>query len=59
MFESRKNLRCSILIDRIQEAYQNHPNMHRVNVFKEQLKREKLQDKIFCQSLKKNKTTRS
>jgi hypothetical protein len=57
MFKPKKNLRRSILIARIQEIYQNHPSMHSVNLLKEQLKQEKLQDKVFCQSIKKNKTT--
>lgn len=57
MFESRKDTRCSISIDRLKEAYRDHPSMHRVNLFKEQLKQEKLQDKIFCQSIKEKKAT--
>ena len=58
MFEPKKNLRRSIFIARIKETYQNHPSMHRVNLLKEQLKQEKLQDKIFCQYIKNKKTTR-
>ena len=53
MLEPRKNIRYSIFIDRIKKTYQDHPSMHRVNILKEQLKQEKLQDKIFCQSVKK------
>lgn len=47
MFEQRKNLRGSISVAQIKEVYRDHPRMRRVNVFKETLKQEKLQDKIF------------
>lgn len=57
MLEPRKNLRRSFFIDRLKETYRDHPSMHSVNVFKEQLKQEKLQDKVFCQSLKDKKAT--
>jgi hypothetical protein len=57
MIKPRKNIRCSISIDRIKEIYQNHPSMHRVNALKEQLKQEKLQDKIYCQAIKEKKAT--
>lgn len=56
MFAPRKNLRRSIFIARIKEVYQNHPSMERVNALKEQLKAEKLQDKVYCQSIKEKKT---
>ena len=55
MFEFRKKSRCSTDLERIQKAYQDHPYMRRLNVFKEQLKQEKLQDKAFCQSIKNRK----
>lgn len=57
MFKSRKNIRCSISIEKIKEIYQNHPTMHRVNALKEKLKQEKLQDKIYCQAIKEKKAT--
>lgn len=56
MFEQRKNLRDSISVAHIKEVYRDHPSMQRVNVFKETLKQEKLQDKVFCQSIKKKTT---
>jgi hypothetical protein len=31
--------------------------MHRVNALKEQLKQEKLQDKIYCQAIKEKEAT--
>lgn len=52
MFESNENMLSSKEIDRIKEAYRDHPCMHRVNVFKQQLKQEKIQDRVFCQSLR-------
>ena len=52
MFEPRKRIRRSNCIAQIQETYQDHPYMLRVNVLKEQLKQEKLQDKAFYQSIK-------
>jgi hypothetical protein len=57
MFEPKNKIRHSILIDRIKEIYQNHPNMQGVNALKEQLKQEKLQDKIYCQSIKDKRPT--
>ncbi len=53
MLERRKKIRRSISIEQIKEIYRDHPSMRRINVFKEQLKQEKLQDKIFCQSIKR------
>ncbi len=44
-----------VSIDQLQEKYQQHPSMHRVNALKDQLKQEKLEDKIFYQSIKEKK----
>ena len=52
MFEPNKNMLSSKDIDRIRETYRDHPCMRRVNVFKQQLKQEKMQDRAFCQSIK-------
>lgn len=51
MFEQRKNFRDSISIQQIKEVYRDHPSMQRINAFKEELKQEKLQDKVFFQSI--------
>ena len=51
----QKNLRLSV--DTIKEVYQDHPKMRRVNCLKEQLRQEKLQDKTFCQFIKRQKPT--
>lgn len=57
MFEQRKNIRRSTSIAQIKETYRDHPCMHRLNAFKEQLKQERLQDQVFSQSSKKRKTS--
>ena len=59
MSEPNKNTRRSISIEQIKEAYQDHPTMQRVNAFKEELKQEKAQDKVFCQSIKEQTTRKS
>ena len=56
MSQQSKNTRRSISVEEIKQAYQDHPMMHRINVFKEELKQEKAQDKIFCKSIKKQTT---
>ena len=56
MSEQSKNTRRSISVEEIKQAYQDHPIMHRINVFKEELKQEKAEDKTFCQSIKKQTT---
>ncbi|MEL6912491.1 MAG: hypothetical protein AAFR62_12690 [Cyanobacteria bacterium J06629_2] len=53
MSKPRKNQENFTSIAQIKEAYSNHPCMQRVNILKEQLKQEKLQDKLFSQSIKK------
>ena len=57
MFKKRKDIRRSTSIAQIKETYQDHPCMLRLNAFKEQLKQEKLQDKVSCQSAKKKRST--
>lgn len=58
MSEQRKN-QHSTAVDRIKEIYRDHPRMQGVNALKEQLKQKKLEDKIFCQSIKEDKSDRS
>ena len=41
-----------VSIDWLKDNYQQHPCMQRVEIFKEQLKQEKLEDKILYQSIK-------
>ena len=55
---SKKKIHHSISIDRLVDNYQQHPSMRRVEVLKEQLKQEKLEDKNFYQSIKKKIATR-
>ncbi|MCC0177580.1 hypothetical protein I4641_11380 [Waterburya agarophytonicola K14] len=55
MFQQGKNIR--FFIDRIKEVYRDHPRMRSVDSLKEQLKQEKVQDKIFSQSIKDKKVT--
>lgn len=57
MSKPAKNIDSLIPINWIEDIYRDHPNMRRVNAFKEQLKQEKLQDKVFCQSIKKKIAT--
>ncbi len=52
MSKPAKNKYSSISINWLKDIYQDHPNMRRVNALKEELKQEKLQDKVFCQSIK-------
>lgn len=59
MSEQRKNKPDSIAVDRIKEIYRDHPRMEGVNALKEQLKQAKLEDKVFCQSIKEEKSDRS
>ncbi len=47
-----------VSIDRLIEKYQHHPNMQGIKILKEQLKQEKLNDKIFYQSIKDEIATR-
>ena len=52
MSKPAKNKYPSISINWLKDIYQDHPNMRGVNALKEELKQEKLQDKVFCQSIK-------
>lgn len=56
MSEQNKNIRRSISVEQVKQAYQDHPIMHRINAFKEELKQKKAEDKTFCQSIKKQTT---
>ncbi|MEM8720561.1 MAG: hypothetical protein AAGE84_14865 [Cyanobacteria bacterium P01_G01_bin.39] len=52
MSKSKKARQPLISVERLVDAYRKHPNMHQVEILKQQLKQEKLQDKIFYQSIK-------
>ncbi|MEM7594306.1 MAG: hypothetical protein AAF383_22820 [Cyanobacteria bacterium P01_A01_bin.83] len=52
MSQSKKVRQPLISVKRLLDTYQEHPNMHQVEILKQQLKQEKLQDKIFYQSIK-------
>ncbi len=52
MSKQRKKVLSSIFIGSVVERYQDHPSMIRVNQLKNKLKQEKLQDKVFYQSVK-------
>ena len=58
MSKLKKGKERIVSIDRLIEKYQHHPNMQRVKIFKDQLKQEKLEDKIFYQSIKDEIATR-
>ena len=59
MSESKKSKEQLIEIDRLIANYQKQLTMLQVQIFKLELKQEKLKDKIIIQSLKKNVTTSS
>lgn len=59
MSESKKSKEQLIEIDRLIANYQKQLTMLQVQIFKLELKQEKLKDKIIIQSLKKNITTSS
>jgi C-terminal processing protease CtpA/Prc len=52
MSELKQEKERIVSIDWLQDNYQQHPCMQRVKILKEQLKREKQEDKIFYQSIK-------
>lgn len=52
MSKPAKNKESLVSINWLKNIYKDHPNMLQVNTLKEQIKQEKLQDKIFCQSIK-------
>ena len=52
MSKPAKNIDSLIPVNWLKDIYKDHPNMVRLNALKEQLKQEKLQDKVFCQSIK-------
>ena len=58
MLEHRKKIRRPKSINWLLDRYQDHPSMLRVNHLKNQLKEEKLHDKIFYQSIKEKMTSR-
>lgn len=59
MSKQRKSIDCLIPMDRLIDNYQHHPRMLQVEILKDKLKQEKLQDKIFYQSIKKKNVTES
>ncbi len=52
MSETRKKSHRSISVDQLVDDYQEHPSMRQVEILKDQLKREKQEDKVFYQSIK-------
>ena len=52
MSETRKKTHRLISVDRLVDDYQEHPSMRQVEILKDQLKREKQEDKVFYQSIK-------
>ena len=59
MLEHRRKIRRLDSIDWLLDRYQDHPSMLRVNHLKNKLKEEKLQDKVFYQSIKEKMSNRS
>lgn len=47
-----------VSINWLKDNYQQHPYMQGVKILKDQLKQEKLSDKIFYQSIKRKIATR-
>ena len=58
MFELNQNRQGLISVTQISNVYQHHPSMLQVQRLKDQLKREKLQDKVFYQEIKHKIATR-
>lgn len=52
-----KNRDSLVSINWLKNIYKDHPNMIQVNALKEKLKQEKLEDKVFCQSIKEKIAT--
>ena len=50
MFEYTKSKNCPVSIEFIKEEFRDHPTMQRLNVFVNDLKKERMQDKVFYQS---------
>ena len=57
MSKLKKGKESIVSIDWLKDNYHQHPCMQRLEIFKEQLKQEKLSDKIFYQSIKKQIAT--
>lgn len=58
MSELKKSKERIVSIDRLIEKYQHHPCMQGIKILKDKLKQEKLNDKIFYQSIKDEIATR-
>lgn len=58
MSELKKGKERMVSIDWLKDNYQQHPSMLGVKILKDQLKQEKLSDRIFYQSIKKKIATR-
>ena len=54
---TNKKVYLPISIEQLIDIYRQHPSMRRVEILKEQLKREKQEDKAFYQSIKAKLTT--
>ena len=52
MSELKQEKERIVSIDWLKDNYQQYPCMERVKILKDQLKREKQEDKIFYQSIK-------
>lgn len=57
MPKPKNNLQLGMSISKLKEIYRDHPSMHHVDLLVDQLKQEKLQDKIYCQLIKETKQT--
>ena len=58
MSELKKEKERIVSIDWLKDNYQQHPCMQGVKILKDKLKQEKLNDKIFYQSIKDEIATR-
>lgn len=52
MSKLKKGKERIVSVDQLIDDYQQHPKMQRVKILKGKLKQEKLEDKIFYQSIK-------
>ena len=58
MFEQNQNRPGSISMSQISSVYQHHCSLIQVERLKDQLKQEKLQDKVFYQEIKRKIATK-
>ncbi len=57
MLETINTTHLSIFIERLLDSHQEHPSMRQIEILKQQLKREKQEDKNIYQSVKKKIAT--